>query len=461
VIDLTSIKDIITLEEALDSSKKEVIGRYRTYINPGLASILSMVGYDKKFTKAHGVNVFDSEGNKYLDFLGGYGSMNLGHNHPEIIEALNKIADFPNILQISMSSVAGALGETLANITPGNLKKTFFCNSGAEATEAALKLSRISTGRKAILYAENSFHGKTLGAVSVTGRKKYQEPFFPLVPECFSIAYGDVDVLEKELKTKKYAAFIVEPIQGEGGIIVPPNGYLKDAEKLCKDNGTLFIADEVQTGLGRTGNLFATQYERVEPDIMILSKSLGGGVMPIGACISTEEVWSKGYGSRDRCLLHTSTFGGNARACAAGLKTIEILIREDLATNARIKGESLLKSLKEVAEKYQLVKEIRGRGLLIGAEFYEPKIVKGLSKEYLAGMVSGILNQQYHIITAYTLNNPNVIRFEPPLIVTDEHIDYVADSFEGVCKKYKGFSGIALNVSKRMIKKHMGFKKLK
>ena len=446
---------ILSVEEALESSRKDVIERYKRHMNPELASLLAMVGYDRKFCKASGMKIYDETGREYLDFLGGYGALNLGHNQPEVIEALKSVFDLPNIFQASIGIMSGALAEALSEITPGNLTRSFFGNSGAEAVEGALKLARISTGRKKLLYTHNSFHGKTFGALSVTGRK-YQEPFQPLLPECHSVPYGDSEALADELRKKEYAGFIVEPIQGEGGIIVPPEGYLKEVESLCEKYGTLLIADEIQTGFGRTGKMFGVQHENVEPDIMTLAKSLGGGVMPLGAYITSDEVWKKGYGSRDKCLLHTSTFGGNNFACAVGLKTIEILIRDKLDENARTMGERLKKRLEKVVDENKLIKEVRGRGLMIGAEFYEPQIARNISSEYLASMVCAILFQDYGVITAYTLSNPNVIRFEPPLIVNEREIDYVAESVEAICREQKNLLGVTFDLGKRLVKQRLG-----
>jgi len=448
--------ELINLEDAMKASRKEVIERYRKHLNPELASLLAMLGYDRKFVKAEGFRIFDDGGKEYLDFLAGYGTLNLGHNHPELMEALRKVSEMPNVFQASMGVIAASLAENLARITPGDLNKTFFCNSGAEAVDGALKLARISTGRKKFLYTQNSFHGKTFGALSVTVRK-YQDPFRPLLPECYSVPFGDDKALAQELKKGDYAAFIVEPIQGEGGIIEPPSGYLKEAENLCRENGTLLIADEVQTGFGRTGKMFAVEHDGASPDIMTMAKSLGGGVMPIGAYIATDEVWQRGYGDRNKCILHTSTFGGNTFACAVALKAIEVLVRDNLAENARRMGERLHKKLDGIADEHKLIKEVRGKGLMIGAEFYEPKLAKGFSVEYLAGMVSGILLQEYGVITAYTMNNPNVIRFEPPLTVGEREVDYVAESLENVCKRQKGLLGVTLDIGKKMLRRRMGF----
>ncbi|WP_066639383.1 aspartate aminotransferase family protein [Desulfolucanica intricata] len=444
-------EEFTSLEAALKINREQIVKHHKEYLNASLTTMIGLLNFDRHFTSARGVSVWDSEGVEFLDFLGGYGALNLGHNHPSVIDAIQKVTSLPNILQTSVNALSGALAKNLAAITPGKLQRTFFGNSGAEAVEGALKLARIATKRKGIIYCEGSFHGKTFGALSVTGRTKYQTPFEPLLPDCFPVPFGDVDALEKKLRERTSAAFIVEPIQGEGGIIVPPEGYLAKAKELCNKYNTLFIADEVQTGLGRTGNMFACEYEQVEPDILCLAKSLGGGIMPIGAYITTNDIWKRAYGSMDRATLHTSTFGGNTWAAAAGLAALEITIKENLVTKAMEKGEYLLKGLRKLQEKYPLLKEVRGRGLMIGLEFNQPsgfikKASLGLDKvaeEYLGSLVAGELINKYQIITAFTLNNPNVIRLEPPLIVTYEQLDKVLHALEEIFSKHKGFFSVA------------------
>jgi len=443
--------DVTTLEDALGLDRKESVALYRRHVNPGLCTLFGIVGFDRRFVEAHGVTVTDDQGVEYLDFLGGYGALNLGHNHPEVIEAVRRVEGMPNLLQASIGALTGPLGQALAAIAPAALEKSFFCNSGAEAVEGSLKLARISTGRTDLVYADNSFHGKSMGALSVTGREKYQAPFRPLVPGCHKAPYGDIDALRSVLERHECAAFIVEPIQGEGGIIVPPDGYLKAAQEVCQSHGTLLVVDEIQTGFGRTGTLFGVEHDDAAPDIMATAKSLGGGVMPVGAYTASDTVWMAGYGSADTCLLHTSTFGGNARAMAAALKTIEICLRDDLAGQARDKGERLRAGLESIAETAGLIKEVRGRGLMIGVEFYEPKVAKGLSHEYLASSIAALLLHDHHIITAYTLNNPNVIRFEPPLIVTDEQIDRVLEAFERVCAHHWGLAGALAGLGRTIL----------
>ncbi|GAW91345.1 PLP-dependent aminotransferase [Calderihabitans maritimus] len=454
--------DLISLDEALNLDRKTVRAYYKDYVNPGLATLMSLLDFDKSFVKAEGVRVWDREGNEYLDFLGGYGALNLGHNHPAVVEALEKVKDRPNLLQASLGNLTAALAHNLARITPGKLQRSFFGNSGAEAVEGALKLARAATGKQKIIYAEGSFHGKTFGALSVTGRTKYQKDFRPLLPGCSAVPFGDLEALERALSPGDVAAVILEPIQGEGGIIVPPPGYLSAVRELCSRYEALLVLDEIQTGFGRTGYLFAAEEEGVVPDIMCVAKSLGGGVMPIGAYITTEEIWDRAYGGMEKSTLHTSTFGGNTRACAAAIAAINALLEENLTQNAREQGRYLLDRLVDLKEKHPVIKDVRGRGLLVGLEFEElnqgllNRMTGGalgrLSQEYMGALVAVELMNRHRIITAYTLNNPNVIRLEPPLTVTREEIDRVVEALDEILSRNRNFWGMALSGTKTVIR---------
>ncbi|RDV81149.1 aspartate aminotransferase family protein [Ammonifex thiophilus] len=448
------MEKLIGVKEALELSREKVRELHREYLNAGLCQLLRLLDFDKRFVKAEGAKLWDEEGKMYWDFLGSFGAMNVGHNHPKVLAALDLVRGFPTMVQTTLSPLAGALARNLCRLAPGGMKRAFFCNSGAEAVEGALKLARAATGRPGFIYCHNSFHGKTFGALSVTGRKKYQEPFLPLLPNCQAIPYDDLAALEEALRKKEAAAFIVEPIQGEGGIIVPSPGYLREAKRLCSRYGTLLIVDEIQTGLGRTGKLFACEHDGVEPDIICLAKSLGGGVMPIGAFLTTDAIWNKAYGSPDRAQLHTSTFGGNAWACAAALATLEVILEEDLPRQAARKGELFLARLRELQARYpHLIKEVRGKGLLVGVEFAEKQKgvlsrltfgwVDRLAEEFLGSLVAGQLLNRFRILTAYTLNNPNVIRLEPPLVVEEEGLLQVTEALEKILKENRSFLGLA------------------
>ncbi|ADL07702.1 aspartate aminotransferase family protein [Thermosediminibacter oceani] len=449
---LFKIEDVETL------NRNEVKKLYSEYVNPGLTSILGLLNFDRTYIKAEGCYVWDAEGQRYLDFLGAYGALNLGHNPPEVLEALKTVSQRPNLLQATLNPYAAVLAHNLSMIAPEGLKHSFFCNSGTEAVEGALKTARAATGKQKIISCDGSFHGKTFGALSATGRDKYKGPFLPLVPGFERVPYGDLEALEAKLKEGNVAAFIVEPIQGEGGIVIPPKGFLKGARELCDRYGALLIVDEIQTGFGRTGRMFACEEEGVRPDIMCVAKSLGGGVMPIGAFITTEEVWNKAYSGMDKCLLHTSTFGGNTFACAAGIAAINAIVEKKLTERAAELGNYFLSRLKNLQEKFGIIKEVRGRGLMIGIEFEPPVkgfmskitggIINKLYEEFTGALVAGELLNKHRVITAYTLNNPNVIRLEPPLVVSKEDIDEVLSALEDIFSRYRGFMGITLNAVK-------------
>ncbi len=457
---MTDLK-LFSLDDALKLTRTEVIELHKEFLNSSLASLMSLINFTKQFVKAEGVKVWDSEGREYLDFLGGYGALNLGHNHPRILEALSKASQQPNLLQASLNTLAGALAHNLAQITPGKLQRSFFGNSGAEAVEGALKLARIATGKTKIVSTSNSFHGKSFGALSATGKEKYQRPFQPLVPGFEYFTFGDQGALEKLLKPQDVAGVILEPVQGEGGIILPPPGFLKAVRELCSKYGALLIVDEIQTGFGRTGKLFACEHEGVEPDILCLAKSLGGGVMPIGVYLTSDAVWKKGYGAIERATLHSSTFGGNSMACAAGLAALEVILEERLSEKAAELGEYFLTKLKGLQKEHSLIKEVRGIGLFIGLEFEQPKgwldkatggKLSATAQEYTGAMVAGELLNKHGIITAYTLNNPNVIRLEPPLIVEKAEIDRVVEALADILERNRNFFSLALETGKGLLK---------
>lgn len=454
--------DLISLEEALCLNRRDIQDLYKRYMNPSLATMLGLLQFDRRFVKAEGVKVWDEDGMEYLDFLGGYGALNFGHNDPRLNAALERVSTAPNLLQASLGTLSAALAHNLAAIMPGKLQRTFFCNSGAEAVEGALKLAKAATKRKRIIYCEGAFHGKTMGALSVTGRCKYQAPFEPLVPNCDMVPFGDPAVLQQELQKGESAAVILEPIQGEGGVRIPAAGYLEEVRRLCKQYGSLLIIDEIQTGFGRTGTIFACEHDKVIPDIICTGKSLGGGVMPLAAFTTTEEIWDKAYGGFDRCALHTSTFGGNTRSMAAGITAIQILVEDDLSSQAREQGAYLLQQLEELKERFpSFIKEVRGRGLMIGVEFNQltqgilNKVTGGkinqIAEEYMAALIAAELTNKYQVITAYTLNNPNVIRLEPPLIISREQLDHLVYALQDIFQKYQSLWKFVLATGKKLV----------
>ncbi len=392
---------------------EQTMQRYEQYVNPAMARLFRFMGLSTIEWKASGCFIEDIDGKKYIDCLGGYGMFSLGHRHPKVIEAVKEqLENMPLSSKIFLNEPLGKLSELLAEVTPGDLKYSFFGNSGAEAVEGALKFARLYNGKEKFVATINSFHGKTFGALSATGRDLFREPFQPLMPGFVHVPFGNIDAIAAAVD-EHTAAVIIEPIQGEGGIIVPPDDYLPRVREICDKHDTVLICDEVQTGLGRTGKMFAVDHYGVVPDIMTSAKALGGGVMPIGAFIAKEFIWKKFI---DSPFLHTSTFGGNRLACAAGVAAIEVIKEENLVAKAADTGAYFMDKLQSLQSAFpEVIREVRGKGLMIGIE---------LTKEGIGGFLMSELIQA-GVIVAYTLNNPKVIRIEPPLIITKDLVDQV------------------------------------
>jgi putrescine aminotransferase len=395
----------------------ETIEKYEKFINPAVARLFRFMGLATVEWEAQGSIIRDIDGKEYIDCLGGYGVFSLGHRHPKVIEAVKKQLDhMPLSSKVLFDKPMADLAALLAEISPGDLCYSFMVNSGTEAVEGALKLARIHTGRLGIVATVNAFHGKTYGSLSATGRDLFRQPFQPLLAGFSHVPFGDIAAMEAAVDDQT-AAVIIEPIQGEGGIIVPPDDYLPAVRRICDRHGALLICDEVQTGLGRTGKMFAVEHYGVVPDILTTAKALGGGVMPIGAFTARPGVWDK-YVTAP--FLHTTTFGGNPLACAAAVATIEVIKEEGLVAKAADTGAYMLASLKQLAQDYpDVIREVRGRGLMIGLD---------LVKEGIGGLLmSELINRG--ILAAYTLNNPKVIRVEPPLVISREHVDQAIEAF--------------------------------
>lgn len=402
---------------------EQTFKKLHKYVNPALADVFNFMGFGTIEDHALGSLVWDIEGTRFIDCLGGFGVFALGHSHPKVLEAVrDQLGKMPLSSKLMYCKPQADLAEALAEVTPGELQYTFFCNSGTEAVEGALKIARMASGKPQIISTKGAFHGKTLGSLSASGREKYKDPFKPLMPEFVHIPFGDLPALEAAMSDDT-AAFIVEPIQGEGGVNVPPADYLPAARELCDKHGALLILDEVQTGFGRTGRMFCADHCGVAPDIMTMGKAIGGGVMPLGAFSATPELWKV---FEENPLIHSSTFGGNPLACRAGLATLEVMKEEDLPAQAARKGEWLMSKLRELSSQYpELVVQVRGMGLIIGVEF---------SQDDIGGLMIAALAQR-HILVAYTLNNPTVMRFEPALNMPDELLEEVVTAFaEGLAQ---------------------------
>jgi len=442
-------KQIVTFNHAMNLSRREAAELFGKHINHPLASLLKLGHFDLRFTKAEGIYLHDEKGQRYMDLTAGYGALNLGHNPKEVIKAVNEAQQFPSVLLVGHNPLMCALGKTLASILPGDLSVVIFGSGGAEAVENAMKTARASTGRKKFVSCMGGYHGLSFGALSICGSERFRMTVAPLLAHCELIPFGELKALEQALQGKDVAAFILEPVQGEGGAVVPPKGYLKNAAALCRKFGTLLIFDEIQTGFGRTGKMFAMEHDEVIPDIVTLSKSLSSGVVPISVSVTSEEIWMKAFGSRDRFDLTISTFSGNPAACGAALKTIEIMQRDNIPDHARALGDYARNKLENLKMKHKLIKSIRGKGLFLGIELDITGLFSGTMEHNLSIMVMGELLHKHSILTSYYDFDPKVIRFEPPLIVTTEQIDEAVDALDKVLSR--GKRAIALSFGKTAI----------
>jgi putrescine aminotransferase len=442
-------KEIIAFDRAMKLSRNESTELFGRYVNHPLASLLKLANGDMRFSRAEGVYLYDERERPYMDLTAGYGALNLGHNPKEVIEAVHEAQKLPAVLLVGFNPLMGALGKTLAAILPGDLSVAVFGSGGAEAVENAMKTARAGTGRHKFVSCLNGYHGLSFGALSVCGSERFRMTVAPLLEHCELIPFGDLEVLEQALRGKDVAAFIVEPVQGEGGAVVPPQGYLNGAAELCRKYGTLLVFDEIQTGFGRTGKMFAMEHDQVIPDIVTLSKSLGSGVVPVSVSVTSEEVWKKAFGSRDRFDLTISTFAGNPAACAAALRTIEILQRDSIPDRARALGDYAGGRLHGLKTKHELIREIRGRGLLLGIELETSGPFSKTMEQNLSVMVISELIHRHNILTSYFDFSPTVIRFEPPLTVTTEQIDKAVDALDKVLSM--GKKAIAISFGKTAI----------
>ena len=434
--------------------------KFARHVNPALVRVLGVFGYGRVFIRAQDVWVWDDQGRRYLDFLAGFGSVNIGHSHPRLVRRLQEFlaSEAMNVTHIGPSIHAADLAEALAMLAHP-LEIALFSNSGSEAVEAGLKLARSATSRTEFIYCQGAFHGTNLGALSVMGDERMRRPFEPLLEGCRRVPFGDLAELEKALAPRRAAGFLVEPIQGEGGVVFPPEGYLREAQELCLRAGTLFILDEVQTGLGRTGAMFSYQAEECAADILILAKSLGGSIAPIGATLTTRKIHHKAYGSMDRFDLHGTTFSGNAFSCVAALETLRILADENLVANSAARGKQLLEGLKSRLAGHPLVREVRGRGLFVGIELgatdsgwmnkHARPLVKKISKSVF-GQWAALKMLERGIICQPASHNWNVLRLEPPLTVKEAEVHQVVDSVAEVLREYQGVAPLLKDVTGRL-----------
>ncbi|MFD8594935.1 aspartate aminotransferase family protein [Kitasatospora sp. NPDC059646] len=454
--------DLAALLDARGGDRYELHARY---LNPQLPRMLHTIGFDRYYERAKGPYFYDAEGNEYLDMLAGFGIFALGRHHPVVRAAVQQAMDLEtaDLTRFDCSPLPGLLAEQLIAHAPG-LDRVFFGNSGTEAVETALKFARYATGRRRVLYCDHAFHGLTAGSLSVNGENGFRKGFDPLLPDT-AIPLGDLAALKRELKKGDVAALIVEPVQGKG-VLAPPPGWLAAAQQLLHDHKALLICDEVQTGVGRTGTFFAFQAEEgVQPDLVCAAKALSGGYVPIGATLGKAWIFEKVYSSMDRVLVHSASFGSNAQAMAAGLATLHVMRQEGVVENAAAVGELLRTRLAALTDRYELLAEVRGRGLMIGIEFGRPRSLKlrtgwtalqAARKGLFAQMVVVPLLQRHRILTQVSGDHLEVIKLIPPLIVTEREVARFVDAFTEVMDDAHRGSGLMWDFGRTLVKQAVG-----
>jgi len=408
------------------------------YLNEQIVRVVKALGYDTRFVRAKGQYLWDCDGSRYLDLLCGFGVFAVGRNHPNVERALRDAltCELPNLVQLDVSPLAGVLAKRLLQRVP-YLDKAFFANSGAESVEAAIKFARAATGRRGIAYCSNSFHGLTYGALSLNSQASYRDGLDGFLADCAEVPFNDLDALEAMLRKEKIAGVFVEPIQGRGVYIADPD-YLPGVQLLCRRHGTLFIADEVQTGLGRTGRFLGVEHWGVEPDIVLLAKGLSGGQVPVSALLTRKWIFEKLFSKMSRVAVHGSTFAKNNMAMAAGLATLDTLDEEKLIENAADKGSILIDAFRAMQGRHELIKEVRGKGLVIGIELGAPRST-GLRMRWnaLEAIKTGLFCQtvvmplfKEHKILVQVSGDSPTIKLQPPLLITDEDCAWIIDAFE-------------------------------
>lgn len=433
---------------------------HSAHVNHQVPRVLHAIGFDKVYTRADGAYFWDDEGNRYLDFLSGFGVSGIGRNHPVVRKALHDAldAELVDMLQFDAPLLPGLVAERLLSYAPG-LDRVYFCNSGSEAVESALKFARYATGRSRIIYLDHAYHGLTVGTLSINGGKEFRRGFGPLLPDT-AIAYGDLDALERELRKGDVAAFVVEPIQGKG-VWMPPTGFLAAAQALLRKHGALLICDEVQTGIGRTGRFFAYEYEDVDPDIVTVAKSLSGGFVPIGVTMCKRAVFEKVFSSMDRVFVHATTFMGNALAMSAALATLSVVDEEGLVENSARVGAQLRDGLAALVDRYELMAEVRGRGLMIGIEFGKPRSMKlraswsmlrAARTGLFAQMVVVPLFQRHRVLTQVSGDHVDVIKLLPPLMIGEAEVRYFLEAFTDVMDDAHRGSGLMWDFGRTLMK---------
>jgi ornithine--oxo-acid transaminase len=440
-------------------SERDIL--HTRYLNEQLVRVLRAIGFDVGFTRGQGQYLYDRKDRRYLDLLSGFGVFAIGRNHPVVRDALKSVldSDLPNLVQMDVSTLAGILSEQLIGYVP-YLEKAFYANSGTECVEAAIKFARAATCRPGILYAGHAYHGLSYGSLSLTDDKNFRSGFEPLLPGCKAVPFNNLDALERELSTRQIAAFVVEPIQGKG-VNMPEDDFLAEAAALCRRYGTLLVADEIQTGMGRTGRFLAVEHWDVEPDMVLLSKSLSGGHVPVGALLTRKWIFDKIFDRMDRAVVHGSTFGKNDLAMAAGIATLEVLKSERLIERAATLGQRMIVALTDMIPRHELLKDVRGKGMMIGLEFGAPRkslalkaswnVLETASEGLFCQLITIPLFKDHQILTQVSGHASHTIKILPPLMITEADCKWIEDAFDSVIAGAHRVPGAVWSLGKTLI----------
>jgi ornithine--oxo-acid transaminase len=451
-----------SINQLVNERQKDQYLLHTNFINPKLTRALAIIGFDKTWVKGEGAYLWDDNGEKYLDLLAGYSVYNLGRGNPTVRQAIEETMalDRPNMVKMDCPLLAGLLAEQLIRRMPPGLDAVFFANSGAEAVETAVKFARAATKRSRILYLDHAFHGLTLGALSLNGAAAFRNGFEPFMPGFDMLPFNDLNALERELRKGDVAGFVVEPIQGKG-VYIPDDNYLPEAQRLCRKHGALLICDEVQVGMGRTGRFLSCEHWNVEPDIVTIAKSLGGGYIPVSAVITRRNIHDRTFSSLKRCQVHSTTFGQNELAMAAGLATLHVLDEQGLMANAATIGEKLLSGLSALKDRYDMIADVRGKGLIVGIEFGSPRSLslktawaagEAAEKGMFAQLVVISLMRDHNILVQVGGPGVNIIKLLPPLIIGNTEVDMIITAFDEIMQESSSVRGRVWGSSSELIK---------
>jgi ornithine--oxo-acid transaminase len=448
------------VEAVLRAHQGEQFALHAAHLNPQLPRVLRTLGFDRTYVRGEGAWLIDDHGERTLDLLSGFGVFALGRSHPGVKAALHQALDLdlPSMVQIDCALLPGLLAEALCARSGPQLERVYFCNSGAEAVESSIKFARAFTGRPRVVYCGHAYHGLTLGALSLNGGTSFKDGFGPLLPDVTEVPFGNASALEAALAGGDVAAFIVEPIQGKG-VFEAPASYFQSVARACREAGTLLVLDEVQTGIGRTGTFWCHEQLGIAPDLLLCSKALSGGYVPVAAVLARDDVFRSVYSSMDRALVHSTTFKQNQLAMVAGLATLAALDDEGVVEHAHKMGVLWKERFAPLLERYEMLVDVRGQGQMIGIEFGEPesrrlkrwwRLTERIRPAFFAQTIVLPLFRRHHMLTQVAADGVNVIKLLPPLTLTEDELDLVVGAYDDVLADAHRGGGLLIETTTSM-----------